>query len=238
MERESALVKLNEIRIGYGSVVLASSISLEFHRGEFWAVVGENGAGKTTLVRTILGLTPPLSGSVTRNSGIVIGFVPQRDGFDPIYPLSVLEVAEMGRRSRIGLGRRLSPRDRKIVVRELERLGVLHLSNHPFRSLSGGERQRVIIARALVGEPDLLVLDEPSSSLDMEGEKTVLDVVSEAVASRGMCAVMVTHVLSQVYKFATHALVIDREGGTLTKGRVEEVFCYKSSASDPDFVKV
>ncbi|MEM4409248.1 MAG: ATP-binding cassette domain-containing protein [Candidatus Caldarchaeum sp.] len=234
---ESALVKLDEIKIGYESVVLTGSINIEFHRGEFWAIVGENGAGKTTLVRTILGLTPPLFGRVTMEKGIVIGFVPQRDGFDPIYPLSVFEVVEMGRRSRLGLARRLSKHDRKIIMHELERLGVLHLANHPFRSLSGGERQRVIIARALVGEPDLLVLDEPSSSLDIEGERTVLEVVSGEVKSRGMCAVMVTHAISHVYKFATHAVLISRDSRTLMKGRTEEVFCRKHNAADANIIK-
>ncbi len=161
-----ALVELTQVSIGYGGEPILGGIDFEVERGDFLALVGPNGAGKTTLLRVIAGILPPVHGRLRRSPGVTIGYVPQERDLDPIFPLSALDVALQGRIARLGPWGRVQPADRDIARRAMAQAGVTALERSAFRELSGGQKQRVLIARALAAEPELLVLDEPTSAVD------------------------------------------------------------------------
>src|SRR5215470_14463488 len=162
-----ALLEIRDLAIGYVGRPLLSGINLSITPGDWWGVVGPNGAGKTTLMKTLLGIIPALGGTIERSPGLTFGYVPQRGVIDDIFPLSALDVVVMGRYPRIGPCRRVTRADRELARHYMERVGIVHLAGKPFRSLSGGQKQRTLIARGLVREPDVLVLDEPTDGMDL-----------------------------------------------------------------------
>jgi ABC-type Mn2+/Zn2+ transport system ATPase subunit len=176
------LVALEGASLGYDEPLLRG-VSLAISPGDFLAVVGPNGGGKTTLLRTVLGVLPPLAGRRVQPAPLRVGYVPQRDHVDAYWPLTVAEVAIMGRYRLVAPGRRTGARDREAVKSALARVGISDLSERPFRTLSGGQRQRTLIARALAAEPQLLALDEPTTGMDPAAELDALDVLVVAAGA-------------------------------------------------------
>lgn len=219
----SFLVNLENVAIGYERGFL-DSINLVIRRGEFWGIIGPNGGGKTTLLKTVLGLLPPAAGEINYDEKLAFGYVPQRDTFDPIFPISVGELVAMGRYSRIPFGRSVKEQDRKVVGECLESVEISHLGKRPFRSLSGGEKQRALLARALAGEPDVLVLDEPTASMDIKGETAVMELVCKIKEEKQITVLMVSHFLNTVSRLADHAVIVDKDRGLFHAGTREEVF--------------
>ncbi|NBW66504.1 ABC transporter ATP-binding protein [bacterium] len=217
----SALVTFDHATLGYGAKKILTDISYEIPEGDFLGLVGPNGAGKTTMLRNILGSLSPLSGTVTVRPGLRFGYVPQRESVDSVYPLQVVEVVMMGRYDRIGLGRRPTKTDRALAIAALEHVGIAHLAEQQLRSLSGGQKQRALIARALVGEPTVLVLDEPTEGMDLVATTQILSLVRELHAQDGLTVLMVSHALNEVANYVERiALVL--EGG-FRIGRVDEI---------------
>ena len=175
----ASLVTFDHAALGYGRRVVLSDLTFDIPIGDFLGLVGPNGAGKTTILRAILGTLGPMSGKVTRAPGLHFGYVPQRDSVDYGFPLKVVDVVMMGRYDRIGLGRRPSGDDRKRACDALAQVGILHLADHPLAALSGGQKQRTLIARALVGEPNFLVLDEPTTGMDLLSTTQILGIVRD-----------------------------------------------------------
>jgi len=169
---ETAAVSFEDVWFSYNGTNTLAGASFEIERGRFAALIGPNGAGKTTALRLLLGIMQPARGHVwlfgarPGQQNEVIGYIPQRITAPRGFPLTVHEVVLMGRYGRIGLARRPRRGDHDAAARALERVGLSHLGGHLFGSLSGGQQQRVLIARALAGEPDLLLLDEPTAGLD------------------------------------------------------------------------
>jgi len=169
---ETAAVAFADVWFSYDGTNTLEGVSFDTRPGRFAALIGPNGAGKTTALRLLLGSMRPTRGRVRLfgappgNQDEVIGYIPQRITVPRGFPLTVREVVLMGRYGRIGLGRRPRPRDHEVALQALERVGLRHLGNSPFGTLSGGQQQRVLIARALAGEPHLLLLDEPTAGLD------------------------------------------------------------------------
>ena len=220
------LIKLENASIGYDKREFFTSINLSIQQGEFWGIIGPNGGGKTTLLKTILGLIPPVSGKVRyrEDKPLTFGYVPQRENFDHIFPISVAEFVAMGRYIRIPFGRRVKKEDWKIVMSSLERVEIPHLKDRPFRSLSGGEKQRSLLAHALAGEPDLLILDEPTASMDIKGETAIMELIRRIKEKENLTVLMVSHFLNTVARFADHVAVIDKDSGVFSSGNLEEVF--------------
>ena len=220
------LIKLEDVAIGYDKIALLDSINLSIQHGQFWGIIGPNGGGKTTLLKTMIGLILPLEGKVlySRDQPLIFGYVPQRENFDRIFPISAAEVVAMGRYIRITVGRGVKKEDWKIVMECLEKVEISHLKNRPFRSLSGGEKQRTLIARALAGEPDVLILDEPTASMDIRGETAIMGLIERIREKDNLTVLMVSHFLNTVAKFADHAIVIDKDINTFRAGPKEEVF--------------
>jgi ABC-type Mn2+/Zn2+ transport system ATPase subunit len=222
----SFLIKLEDIVIGYDKRGLLDSIDLTIQNGQFWGIVGPNGGGKTTLLKTILGLIPTVKGKVQygKNHPLIFGYVPQRENIDHIFPISVSEFVAMGRYIRIPVGRRVKKEDRRIVTECLRKVEIPNLRNRSFRSLSGGEKQRTLLAHALAGEPDILILDEPTASMDIKGETAIMELIGKIREKDNLTVLMVSHFLNIVAKFADHVVVIDKDSNIFRAGTMEEVF--------------
>jgi ABC-type Mn2+/Zn2+ transport system ATPase subunit len=222
----TALVSFQDATLGYGRHAVLRGFNLDILDHDFLGIVGPNGAGKTTILRTFLGSLKPLGGSVTIAPGLRYGYVPQREVVDTIFPLHVLEIVLMGRYDRIGLGRRPSASDRALALAALDRVGIAHLADHPLTSLSGGQRQRTLIARALVGEPNVLVLDEPTNGMDLVATTQILGLVRDLHERTGITVVMVSHALNEVANYVERIALV-HEGGYVV-GAVGEVMTQQS----------
>ncbi|MBX5484114.1 MAG: ATP-binding cassette domain-containing protein [Myxococcaceae bacterium] len=220
---EPELIRLEKAEIGHRKPLLAP-FDLVVRRGERLAVLGPNGGGKSTLLRTLLGLLPLLGGRrVLRSPPPRIGYVPQAHRADPVFPLSVFDVALQGRYAQVGLARRPGVKDREIARRRLEQVGVGAIAAQPFRSLSGGQRQRVLLARALAAEPELLVLDEFTSELDPAGSAALLAEVARLADGEQVSVVFVTHEINAAAQWATHVALVDSHQRIFETGPAAEL---------------
>ncbi|HMI56185.1 MAG TPA: metal ABC transporter ATP-binding protein [Gemmatimonadaceae bacterium] len=215
------LVSFYNATLGYGRRVILSDLTFSIPEGDFLGMVGPNGAGKTTILRAILRTLKPLSGRVTHAPGIRFGYVPQRDQVDYNFPLTVIDVVMMGRYDRIGLGRRPGASDRKLACAALEHVGILELADEPLSALSGGQKQRTLIARALVGQPNVLALDEPTNGMDLVATTQILGLVRELHERDKLTVLMVSHALNEVANYVERiALVVN---GGFRIGTVDEI---------------
>jgi ABC-type Mn2+/Zn2+ transport system ATPase subunit len=221
---ESDLLSLRGVQVGHHGRAILPAVDLTIRRGTFLGVVGPNGSGKTTLVRTMLGLIPPVAGRIDAPSGPPrFGYVPQRPELERSFPLSALDMVLMGRFPRVGLGRRVGRRDREVAMEALGRCGLRGLERRALHTLSGGQRQRALIARALAAEPQILLLDEPTTGMDLVAEKALLDLVESFRRELHLGVVMISHHLHLVANFVLEVLLVDRERMALVHGALDEV---------------
>jgi len=192
---------LDDLQAGYEHGVVLRGASAQLLPGQAVALLGPNGSGKSTLLKVVLGLLEPLGGRVEvlgappsrlNRRQHQIGYVPQLRDVDRAFPLTVFELAMMGRAGRLGLLRRPGRRDRALVTEALERVGLDELAGRPFGQLSGGQQQRAFLARAIVQEPDLLVLDEPAAGVDEENRGRIGTLLDE-LRAQGMPMLIATH---------------------------------------------
>jgi ABC-type Mn2+/Zn2+ transport system ATPase subunit len=215
------LVRFEHVTLGYGDRTILSDLTFDLLEGDFLGLVGPNGAGKTTILRAILGTLQPKEGTLWRAPALRFGYVPQRDQVDYNFPLNVLDVVLMGRYDRIGLGRRPRAADRERALAALDHVGIRDLAEQPLTDLSGGQKQRTLIARALVGDPNVLVLDEPTNGMDLVATTQILGLVRELHEQRGITVLMVSHALNEVANYVERiALVV---GGGFRIGAVHEI---------------
>jgi ABC-type Mn2+/Zn2+ transport system ATPase subunit len=219
MVSSDRLVALEGATVGYRAP-LFGAVTFAVRAGDFLAIVGPNGGGKTTLLRSLLGVLPLLGGARRAAPLLRVGYVPQRDQVDAIWPLTASEVTLMGRAPLLAAGRRPGRADREVARLALERVGVGHLAERPFRDLSGGQRQRTLIARALTAEPQLVALDEPTSGMDPAGELDVMDLILDLNRERGLAVVMVSHRLDAVAAYASQLAFVDHNKRLLRVGTV------------------
>ena len=218
------LVELRQVEVGYHRQPLLPPLDLKIAPGMFLGVVGPNGSGKTTLIRTILGLLPPVAGEVLFPAGRRprFGYVPQRDSVDPSFPLTAFEIALMGRYAIIGAGRRPKPADVEVARAALADVGASGLGDRPYHALSGGQKQRVLVARALAGEPEILILDEPTTGMDLPSERAMLDLV-QSFTTRKIAVVMISHHLGLVSDYAEMLALVAGAGRHVEVGPREEI---------------
>jgi zinc transport system ATP-binding protein len=211
--------------IGHGRMPLLPPLHLHVHAREVWGVIGPNGAGKTTLVRTLLGLHRELEGRVERSPSV--GYVPQRSDLDPNVPGRVKDLVRTGCERRWSV---LVPfwerRQAGAVQRALDDCDLGELSERQFRELSEGQKQRALVARALAADPTLLVLDEPTSAMDLHAERDLFALLRRLADKRGLGVVVVSHQLHQVLQAASHLLFVDRDQQALVAGPQAEVVGY------------
>ncbi|KHS50392.1 ABC transporter ATP-binding protein [Hafnia paralvei] len=196
-----AMVVFNNVALGYHHQPVLHNVSFTLQRGEMCCLLGANGCGKTTLMRTLLGLLPVLHGEIALAGKPLpqwsaaklaqkVAYVPQ--AHNGPFSYSVIDMVTMGRSAHLGLFASPNLRDRQLALDTLETLGVAHLEQRRFPTLSGGERQLVLIARALVQQPELLVMDEPAASLDFGHQITLLKRIRQ-LKTAGITLLMSTH---------------------------------------------
>lgn len=182
-----SLVTLENVSISFDQRQVLSGVSLELYPGKILTLLGPNGAGKSTLVRVVLGLLTPSSGRVSRSAGLRIGYVPQKLHIDPTLPVTVERFMRLSRGAR-----------NQDILPALKRVQAGHLLTSPLQKLSGGETQRVLLARALLNQPQLLVLDEPTQGVDVNGQVALYDLINQLRHELNCAVLMVSHDLHLV----------------------------------------
>ena len=226
------LLEAQAASFGYGGEAVISGVDLRVHAGDLLGIVGPNGAGKTTLFRGLLGLLQPQAGHV-RRAEVGVGYVPQREELDAVYPLSVREIVLMGAQRGLRGGRRFwrAP-SREVRARAeqcMEIVGLRSAADAIFASLSGGQRQRILLARALMGEPRLLMLDEPTSGVDRGASRDILRRIADLNRERGVAVLLVAHQIDHVRELTEEVLLV--RGGGVERGRTEELLSPESLES-------
>jgi ABC-type Mn2+/Zn2+ transport system ATPase subunit len=224
-----ALIQCRDVQMGYGRNVVLPDVTLEIHPGDVLGILGPNGAGKTTLLKTLLGVLPPVQGAVTYPAGreqIRFGYVPQRQVVDETYPFTVAEVVLMGRYGRLAPGQRTGSADHDAVACALRDVGIPHLADRFYRELSGGQKQRCLLARALAGEPNILVLDEPTTDMDLPSERAIIELIGGLHAERQLTILLVSHLLYVVLTLASTVALVNH---TLH-------YCPVAQARDPEYL--
>jgi len=212
---QGSILELRDVWFSYGNRRVLEGVSLEVPAGSFAALIGPNGAGKSTLLRLILGVLKPHRGTVSLfgeppgKHGQAIGYVPQGMNLPRGFPLSVEDVVLMGRYGKLGPIRRPAREDRDRVGESLEQVGVGDLARRRFQDLSGGQQQRVLIARALVGDPCLLILDEPTSGLDPAARASFYDQVCDLQRAQGLTLFCASHDVEDVARHAQNLILLD-----------------------------
>lgn len=223
-------LELADVSCGYKGVPVLEHVSMRLAAGEVCCVLGPNGVGKTTLFRSVLGSLPLIGGHVLLDGKDAasftagqlarkVAYVPQ--AHTPPFPFTVLDVVEMGRTAHLGLLAAPSHADRELALEALNTLGIAQLSNKLYTQISGGERQMVLIARALVQQAGVLVMDEPAASLDF-GNQTELLAYVRQLADAGYSVLMTTHSPDHVFRCADTVLAV-HGGGSYEFGPVDDV---------------
>lgn len=209
------VVDIKGLSFSYGSQEILTDVDFTVRPGDFVAVIGPNGGGKTTLVKLILGLLAPTRGTIRVGGkapgqrGALIGYVPQQINHSLIFPATVIDVVLMGRHAP---GRRWSwfrnKDERQAALAVLAKMGMERFADRRITDLSGGQRQRVLIARALVSNPELLVLDEPTASIDAKGQTEFLELLKEL--NKSLSILMVSHDLLVASSYAKSIACVNR----------------------------
>lgn len=213
------LLEVTDVDFTIGESLLLEKINLKVSPGEILTIIGPNGAGKTTLLRVALGLLKPTTGKVSLQAGLTIGYMPQRLHLDPTFPLTVKRLLALACNNDLGR-----------VLPLLEEVGAAHVFESAMQNLSGGEMQRVLLARALVREPDLLVLDEPVQGVDVHGQVELYQLISRIRDQRGCAVLMVSHDLHLVMAATDQVLCLNQH--ICCSGTPESV------TNDPAFVEL
>jgi zinc transport system ATP-binding protein len=197
--RMDNLLEINNVDLVFGQRQILQQISLKLAAGEILTIIGPNGAGKTTLVRIALGLLKPTAGHIARQPGIAIGYMPQRLHLDPTFPITVKRFLSM-------VGKQQSDH----IEPTLQEVGATHILDSSIQSLSGGELQRVLLARALMRNPDLLVLDEPVQGVDVHGQLELYQLIARIRDQRHCAVMMVSHDLHLVMAATDRVLCLNQ----------------------------
>jgi zinc transport system ATP-binding protein len=212
---EHEVVRLQNIWVSYGDVPALEDVTLSIFQHDFLGIIGPNGGGKSTLLKVLLGLVKPDSGSVSvfgktpEQARSRIGYVSQRPAFDLDFPASVLDVVTMGRYGKAGLVHHYSREDRAAVEKALVRVGMEGCRDKQIGRLSGGQQQRIFVARALVAAPELLLLDEPTASIDPTMQTEFYELLAEL--KRGLTIVMVSHDVGAISVYVDKIACLNRQ---------------------------
>ncbi|MBN1291009.1 MAG: metal ABC transporter ATP-binding protein [Candidatus Latescibacteria bacterium] len=212
------ILSLDSVGLSRQHRTVIDAFSLNIKQGDFIALIGSNGSGKTTLLKMIMGFLKPENGAVKLFGETVydfhhlrkrIGYVPQAFPVDFKMPMSVREVVAMGRYGLAGIGHRLKDTDHIIIENALRDVGISQLEDRPIGHLSGGEYQKVQIARALCQTPELLLLDEPTSNLDLGAQRECLDLIIRLHNTHKLTTMIVMHDLKSLPAICNRAIIID-----------------------------
>jgi zinc transport system ATP-binding protein len=210
------VVEINNLSVQYNNISVLSNINLSVAENDFLAIIGPNGGGKSTLIKTILGIIKPQLGTIRifgqtpEKCNVPIGYVPQFSSFSHDFPIKVINVVMTGRLTgKISLFHRYTDMDNKVVENLMEKLNIIHLKNRQIGQLSGGQLQKVLIARALATKPKLLLLDEPTASVDSESKTEIYEFLK--VVNQFMTIILVTHDTSAISSYIKNIACLNKE---------------------------
>lgn len=238
----TAIVKIKNLFVRYGLTEALQNISCEIEKGDFVGLVGPNGSGKTTLVKAILGLVPINSGKIHLWDKEIkefsdfqkIGYLPQKQiSINPLFPANAEEVVLLGFLARKKRLKKITKKDKEEIEILLEQLEIKDLKNKLFSQLSGGQQQKVLLARALVNRPEILILDEPSTALDTNSRERFFTLLKKINDETKTTIILITHDTGYVGKYANKLLYIDQK--LLFFGKITD-FC-PSQDFDSCFIK-
>ncbi|MCX7872757.1 MAG: ABC transporter ATP-binding protein [Verrucomicrobiae bacterium] len=231
------IIEIKHLKAGYGRRIAIDVAEFTVMRGEFIGLMGPNGAGKSTLLKILLGLQKKYDGDAKilgRNIDKLskqelihlrscIGYVPQILPSRSQMPITAKEVISIGRAARAGLFKVLTKQDEELVDRWIEELGMTELAERPFSLLSGGEQRKVMIARAMVHEPELLLLDEPTANLDLGWREKIIETLDSLHAKTGITILLVAHEVEVIPKRCSKVFLLEH-GTIVACGKIEDVF--------------
>lgn len=206
-------IKCENLVLGYEGIPVAENICFEVNKGDYLCILGENGAGKSTLMKTILGLTPLMNGSITYGEGLEryeIGYLPQQTFVQKDFPASVWEIVLSGTLSKCGRRVFFGKAEKRLAEENMKRMDIWELKKECYRNLSGGQQQRVLLARALCASSKLLVLDEPVTGLDPKVTVEFYQLIKD-LNNEGLTIIMVSHDIHAAVRYASHVLHVEKE---------------------------
>lgn len=229
-------LKTEELSCSYGKEIILRDMSFCVHEGEFFIIIGPNGSGKTTLLKTISNIIRPAKGRIEihghpfqaytrREIARIMAFVPQEVPKD--FPFTAREVVLMGRAPHLGILGLESEKDEEIAEEAMSFTHVSHISHRRLSQLSGGERQRVFIARAICQEPRIILLDEPTASLDLAHQVRVMDLMEKLKNEKNITVIMISHDVNLAAMYGDRLLLL-RQGQIVSMGRPENVITFET----------
>ena len=214
------IISVKNLTVKYGDREILSGVSFDIEKGDYVGIAGQNGSGKTTLVKTLLGLVRPEKGEISIdgisldnfNTWGKIGYLPQSLSLsNPLFPASVKEVVGLGLLSEKIFPKRINPKDEQRIIAALELLGISNIKEKLIGELSGGQQQRVFLAHALVSNPEILILDEPTTALDPEIRGIFFETLNKLNKENGVTILLISHDVSHIGNFAQKLLYIDKK---------------------------
>ena len=213
-------IEIKNLTVAYGENIALENFNLDVEVGSLVALVGPNGAGKSTLIKTILKFLKQITGKIKIN-GKNLAYVPQRNSVDWDFPTTLFDVVEMGCYGRVGLFKRVNKEEKQKVLKAIEQVGMLEFKDRQISELSGGQQQRAFIARALVQEADIYLMDEPFQGVDSTTEKSIVEILKQLKAE-GKTIIVVHHDLQTVPTYFETVTFINKT--VIASGKVKEVF--------------
>ncbi|ATV35051.1 MULTISPECIES: metal ABC transporter ATP-binding protein [Fusobacterium] len=213
-------IEIKNLTVAYGENIALEDLNLNIEVGSLMALVGPNGAGKSTLIKTILKFLKQITGEIKINAK-TLAYVPQRNSVDWDFPTTLFDVVEMGCYGRVGLFKRVSKGEKQKVLKAIEQVGMLEFKDRQISELSGGQQQRAFIARALVQEADIYLMDEPFQGVDSTTEKSIVEILKQLKAE-GKTIIVVHHDLQTVPTYFESVALINK--AVIVSGKVSEVF--------------
>ena len=213
-------IEIKNLTVAYGENIALENFNLDIEVGSLMALVGPNGAGKSTLIKTILKFLKQITGEIKIN-GKSLAYVPQRNSVDWDFPTTLFDVVEMGCYGRVGLFKRVNKEEKVKVLKAIEQVGMLDFKDRQISELSGGQQQRTFIARALVQEADIYLMDEPFQGVDSTTEKSIVNILKK-LKSEGKTLIIVHHDLQTVPTYFETVTFINKT--VIASGKVEKVF--------------
>ena len=214
------VIEIKNLTVAYGENIALEDFNLEIEVGSLMALVGPNGAGKSTLIKTILKFLKQITGIIKINAK-TLAYVPQRNSVDWDFPTTLFDVVEMGCYGRVGFFKRVSKEEKQKVLKAIEQVGMLDFKDRQISELSGGQQQRAFIARALVQEADIYLMDEPFQGVDSTTEKSIVEILKK-LKSEGKTIIVVHHDLQTVPTYFESVTLINKT--VIASGKVSEVF--------------
>lgn len=213
-------IEIKNLTVAYGENIALEDFNLDVEIGSLMALVGPNGAGKSTLIKTILKFLKQITGEI-KISKKSLAYVPQRNSVDWDFPTTLFDVVEMGCYGRVGLFKRVNKEEKVKVLKAIEQVGMLDFKDRQISELSGGQQQRTFIARALVQEADIYLMDEPFQGVDSTTEKSIVDILKK-LKSDGKTLLVVHHDLQTVPTYFESVTFINKT--VIATGKAKEVF--------------